>query len=303
MRMRLTSLVPALGLLLGGCVEFEPRLPPIERFYYPTGIVHVDAGGGQGTLYVASSNADRCYDFGAIRAVSLDQLPVPLPPLGAPVPPTGPVQLASLGSEDPSLQRDIQTFANEVAAWPLPSGGFRLFIPTRAEGSLLQVVDATGPAATSLSCVPVPASDVSDCTQNAISLVDVPEGSTEEDFPRAPAPFGVAVSAAGEVFVTHTVDADSPRGSFKNERAYVVRLDAASPTVTPDSFVEVPIGGTQSVAIGQRYAFVTARVGRLGDGPGTRSGDGRAAGPGGSHAAQLPAADPVRIATPRAGSP
>ena len=192
--------------------------------------------------------------------MSLDQLPEPLPPLGAPVSPAGPLQLESLGSQEPSLQREIQTLAGEMAAWPLPTGGHRLFVPTRAEGSLLQVIDATGPAGTSLACVPDDTGGGQvDCTLDALRLADVPAGSEEEDFPRAPAPFGVATSPAGQVFVTHNVDADSPRGSFTQERGYVVRLDAANPALGVQNFVEVPIGGTQSVAIGQRYAFVTAR--------------------------------------------
>lgn len=255
------ALTGALALGLASCAQTTARSTPVDRFYFPTGIGHVDvAGKTEGTLYVASANADRCYDTGALRAVSLDALPVPLPPLGAPVGATGPVVIEDLGSQDPGLQRKIDTFAGQLATWPLPSGGHRVVVPTRAEGGLLQIVDATGPEGTTLTCVPASTGAADDCTQGALSLEVPPEGSESDAIPRAPAPFGVSIADNGQAFITHIASADDPLGSLKNTRGYVVRTDLANPQLKVEDFLQIPAGGTQSVAIGERYAFVTARV-------------------------------------------
>jgi len=261
-RTALGALSGALSLGLVSCAQTVTRPPPADRFYFPTGIAHVDVPGRtEGTLYVASANADRCYETGSIRALSLDALPQPLPPLGAPVPASGPAVIEDLGNPDPQSQRSIETFAGQLATWPLPSGGHRLVIPTRAEGSLLQIVDATGPAGTTLTCVPASADGAApeNCAEDALSLDAVPEGSESSDVPRAPAPIGVAIAPDGQTFITHIEMADDPWGSRTNERGYVVRMNAADPKLVAADFLQIPRGGTQSVAIGQRYAFVSAR--------------------------------------------
>ncbi|HLT29448.1 MAG TPA: hypothetical protein VK013_05365 [Myxococcaceae bacterium] len=256
MRRILVSLLVALPLV--GCVEIIPRPPPSDRFYYPMGLVHVDVPGAEeGMLYVASANGDRCYDNGAIRAVDLDALPGGLPPLGAPVAPTGPVQLESLGADAPELQVQIGTFAGEMAVWARPEGGHRLVVPSRVEGGLLNVVDAAG---ASLTCVP--ASDAEggrDCTPTALALETALEDQGEKDVQRSLGPYGVSIADDGEMFVTHSGYYVVSAGAQRLAATHVVRMNAADPTVTKENYREVLSGGTQSVAIGSRYAFVSAR--------------------------------------------
>src|SRR5690606_26000079 len=72
------------------------------------------------------------------------------------------------------------------------------------------------------------------------------------DYPRAVGPYGVGIANDGDMFVTHT-------GFAGLSAYYVVRMNAAEPSVTEDNFLRIPPGGTQSVAIGSRYAFITSR--------------------------------------------
>jgi hypothetical protein len=71
--MRLVPLTFALALVACGPDNPE-EIPPIERFYFPSGVVHQAVGGDAGVLYVASSDFDRRYDFGAVTAVDLNAL-------------------------------------------------------------------------------------------------------------------------------------------------------------------------------------------------------------------------------------
>src|SRR5207253_3073292 len=108
-----------------------------------------DPAGSAGALYVASDNFDRRFDTGAVTAVELSTV-AGLPPMGAPVGLDGPVQLTELGL-GPHSQLAIQSLAGEVARYALPGGGSRLFIPSRAEGNDLHVINAAGAA---LGCYP-----------------------------------------------------------------------------------------------------------------------------------------------------
>lgn len=257
MRRILISLLAALPLV--GCVEIVPRTPPSDRFYYPMGLAHVDvAGAEEGVLYVASANGDRCYDNGALRAVNLDALPVGLPPLGAPVGPTGPVQLEDLGADSPEGQVQIGTFAGEMAVWPRPDGSHRIVVPSRVEGGLLNVVDATG---TSLTCAPASSADGGrDCTPTALALETAQEELGRPGNQLAQGPYGVAIADDGDMFVTHVGYYLANVGGQQRWVTRVVRMDAANPSVTEESFRDVLSGGTQSVAMGSRYAFVSARL-------------------------------------------
>ena len=253
MRRILISLLAALPLV--GCVEIVSRPPPSDRFYYPMGLAHVDVPGAEeGVLYVASANGDRCFDNGALRAVDLDALPVGLPPLGSPVGATGPVQLEDLGADTPESQVQIGTFAGEMAVWSRPDGGHRIVVPSRVEGGLLNVVDAAG---ASLTCVPASSADGGrNCTPTALALETAQEELGLSADQRSLGPFGVSIADDGDMFVTH-VDYYVVN---RTARTHVVRMQAADPAVTKDSFLEVLSGGTQSVAIGSRYAFVSART-------------------------------------------
>src|SRR5690606_30198615 len=63
----------------------------------------------------------------------------------------------------------------------------------------------------------------------------------------------------GEMFVTHSGYYVVSAGAQRLAATHVVRMNAADPTVTKENYREVLSGGTQSVAIGSRYAFVSAR--------------------------------------------
>jgi DNA-binding beta-propeller fold protein YncE len=223
--------------------------PPSDRFYYPTGLSFVrPAGSTDGFLYVASSNFDRRYDFGSVLAVDLAQ--IGLPALGAPGADLEPVQLTQLPIGDTGVAY-IQSFAGEMEGFPLLNGGTRLFVPSRAEGQLIQAIDAQGPA---LACPN--AQGERNCADTSLSLVANLE--SESGVPRAPQPFGVGISPQGDVYVTHLEAVDSPPTSDRDFRAYLVGLSAQDPQLTNESFVPMPTLAS-SIAVGSRYLFLSGR--------------------------------------------
>ncbi len=280
----------ALALAIAGCDPgAAPNPPPTGAFYFPTGIVHVDVPGStEGVLYVASSNFDKRFDFGAVHAVVLGSVSGDggtLPALGEAV--GGPVRnLPDLGL-DGSSTVFVQSFAGEMEAFPLDDGGYRLFVPSRAEGHRLHVIEA---AAGALSCYFPPAGGGNNCIEGAPSATayekSLPDGSPNETgLPRAPEPYGVGLSpkaacrtgadcggavcapngfcasGPGELFLTHLRSADSPPGTLENRRAYLATMSTELPAFDLTSFVEMGEGAASSVAVGRRYAYVTGRVG------------------------------------------
>jgi DNA-binding beta-propeller fold protein YncE len=252
-------LLPSFALLVAAaCTSTAPRPPPTDRFIYPAGLVHRSVPGStNGVLYVASANFDRCFDDGTLMAVDLDRVGADtsrLPALGSATNST-PLDLAQLNVATESI-RTIPSYAGEMSLWTRPEGQApRLFIPTRSDGNNLYYVDVPEPTRL---CAP---GEGVDCAEGRVSLENVPGGAS--DVPRAPAPFGVAVSDEGEVWVTHLDPADAPARSLEEFRSYVVRLPGDSPSVSTESFVtlstqELPMGGN-SVVLGGRYAFVTGR--------------------------------------------
>jgi hypothetical protein len=226
--------------------------------------------GKEGYLYVASANYDKRFDSGALSVVKLSSVPG-LPAVGA----GGlvPVQLPNLGSD--VAQVLIQSFAGEMAAYltprdaqrnpcfgssgnPSPDCRIRLFVPSRAEGDLLEIVDAVG---STLTCFHGGTSCI-DPTLSVTALETVGDGK-----PRAPEPFGVAVATSGgdDVLVTHLKAADSPPKTNQALETYVVDVSASNPVIAPTSFISLGLviagGGpsTSSVAIGSRYAYLSAR--------------------------------------------
>ncbi|MBM4381479.1 MAG: hypothetical protein FJ086_19595, partial [Deltaproteobacteria bacterium] len=250
-RLQRAAWLTASVLLASACTP--PPLanpPPADRFYWPGGIAHA-AGIGEGTLYVASTNFDKRYDRGLLTAVALDA--VGLPPLG------GSGDLARL--EDLKLGSagvlEIQSFAGELAAWPM-DGGVRLFVPSRAEGNPLQYADAAGAV---LTCPLAAEGRPQDCYTRAPSLIAA--ATSTSGVPRAPAPLGVTVSVDGKVYVTHVQGADSPAGSGQATRAYVVEADAQAPEIRPSllseggSFLELGAGGGHAAVATPRWLYVT----------------------------------------------
>jgi len=257
------------ALVWAGCAaQTEPRPPPTDRFSFPTGIVHRKVPGSpHGALYVASSNFDKCFDTGAVVALDLVTLGLPeMPPPDSPKPEERvevPVLTDLKVAADAAVQ--IQSFAGQMDVWNRSDGTARLFVPSRAENSFLHGIDVQG---NTLKCAQNPITN--DCTLGALSLTtDVAE--KVDDVPRAPAPLGLRVSLntaqQPEVWVTHIEAADSPTGSSKAFRSYLVRVpgDPLGPTLAANDFFPLSgqglaSGAGHATAIGSRYAYVTGRT-------------------------------------------
>jgi hypothetical protein len=269
-----------LALLVAACNEANPRTAPSDRFIYPSGLVHrAVPGSTNGVLYVASANFDRCFDQGTVMAVDLDR--VDLPALGAATN-TDPLKLTQLNLAEGSRVY-IESYAGEMTLWERPDAPPRLFVPARADGDFIHYIDLPEP--TRLACVVAdrdagdntsednpegtdadPNSDLGSgdsCIDGALSLTrDVP--GQQNDLPRAPAPFGVTVSNEGELFVTHVDPADTPARSGIDFQSYLVQLQGSTPSVSSENFrplnaADLPVGGSHSVAVGERYLFVSGR--------------------------------------------
>ncbi|MCA3011467.1 MAG: hypothetical protein INH41_03610 [Myxococcaceae bacterium] len=280
--------------VLAACPPVEVSLPaPLDRFYFPSALAHVDArDGGDGVLLVASANFDKRFATGALVAVNLDALPTPLPPFGS-TPPSA-VQVEALRGPEASPDDDavrIAPFAGQMRVWPLGDGRFRAFVATRSEFQRVHAVDlelgVRGVAR--LSCFG--GDGGRDCGESAPSLTQY-EQTTPTGLPRAPGAFGVALrertcvvnadcgapevayscragrcvtsrggreEPAADVLVTHIAQADSPLGSQTNQRGYLVRLASEDLTLSPERFIELGPGATHAVAVGARWNFVSGR--------------------------------------------
>jgi hypothetical protein len=148
-----------------------------------------------------------------------------------------------------------------MAAFPLPDGGTRLFLPSRAEGDPLQVVDVSG---TQMSCTFNPQDN--NCFDSALGLAFNARMPNDPGVPAAPNPFGIGISKDGvDLYVTHLAQADAPPGTGLNPHAYVVHMSPLSPPVPAsptsngipdDDFIDIGDTGAFSVAVGSRYAFL-----------------------------------------------
>lgn len=245
-----------LALLATACsIEAIERPPPLDRFVHPVSVVHrAVEGSPQGVLYVASANFERCYDQGSVLAVDLSRVATEdgttLPPLGAlgSGSGSGAPQLTNLNVAEGS-QAIIQSFAGDMVLWER-AGAPRLFVTTRSDASLLNVIDLPQPLQPQLT--------------QAVSLENVQGASNGQ--PRAPSPMGLAVTEDGDLWVTHLEAADSPANSRQNFQSYAVRLSAESPQPTAAGFfplapqgLGLALGGAQGVAIGSRYVFIGGR--------------------------------------------
>ncbi|WIG96718.1 hypothetical protein [Myxococcus sp. SDU36] len=256
------------ALLLVSCaVGTESKPPPSTRLVYPSGLAFWRPEAGPSTngyLYVASANFDKCYDSGSVIALDLDAVGVR--PFGTDFSPEEslPNDVTSLGVGAQSYVQ-IQSFAGEMAMWSPPGRPPRLFVPARAEGSLLHAIDV-GDDGLSLSCVQ---GGERDCRVNALSLLDVPGASN--GLPSAPGPLGVSVAGNGEdarVWVTHTELAGPPTTFAEADLAgYVLHLPAANPTrdaLSTSEFVTLGTndrlsGVAHATAIGSRYVYASGR--------------------------------------------
>ncbi len=242
------------------------RPPPKDAFYFPSGILYVDSPSSpQGMLYVASANYDKRYDSGSVIAVPLSGVAGGngLPPIKSPMEPsTSPVKIDDLGAG--VSQVAIESFAGEMDGYRYPdangtpdaSGRVRLFIPTRAEGNLLEIVDVQDG---SLTCL----NGGTNCIDRSFSLTALE--TVADGKPRAPEPVGVGISKDGQVYVTHLKPADSPAKSNRSLETYTVNVAAETPVINASSFISlglIGLGGgpsTSSVAVGSLYAYLSSR--------------------------------------------
>ena len=200
--MRVLKSLFAAAVVVGvsACPAVDVSLPtPLDRFYFPTAIAHLDnpsgPDGGNGLLMVASTDFDKRFAAGSLIAINLDTLSPPLPPFGS-TPSSPVVQLPMIrsaplgpdgGSPDAVL---IAPFAGQMAALPLGADRFRLFVPTRSERQRVHAVDLSVGANGALSLTCFNSTD-RDCGANATSLTTFEQ--TETSVPRAPGAFGVAL--------------------------------------------------------------------------------------------------------------
>lgn len=258
--MRALALTSAL-LLLSACpAAIEPQPPPLDRFVFPTSAVHRAAPGGtEGVLYVASSNFDRTFDSGAISAVSLDALVADgrLPRFPAQ---PGFTEVPDLGLTADN-QVHVASLTGVMDAYETGTG-VRLFVPSRDEGSPLQTVEADAADPARLRCGG--GASGRDCREGALSLVRV-EGATD-GVPRAPAPVAARVIPFGgsaEVWLTHAELVDTPEGSRRDPKSYLLHLSPDARQVTASDFYQVSDlndrGGTHAVARLGRFVVTTGR--------------------------------------------
>jgi hypothetical protein len=252
------------ALLWAGCsTDSDPRPPPTNRFVFPSGIAYLPPAPGneasKGSLYVASSNFDKCFDTGAVFALDLDALG--LPEVGAPVSPDGPLRVEDLKTSSQSTVQ-ISSFAGEMGVWRGEQP--RLFVVARSETNSLHAIDIQGNGH-ALSCAQPGGGSY--CLPG-ISLTGLIPGG-KDDLPRAPAPIGVSVAPSvegnrPEVWVTHAEAADSPARSSTAFQTYVVRVPGDELSLTAESFFPLgtnglSIGGAHATAIGKRYVFISGR--------------------------------------------
>lgn len=227
---------------------------PIDALYYPAGIAVVEgAVAGQRYLVVANSNFDKRYPTGTLSVIPIHALN--LPPIGQGAPPTV-LERTDLQLSAKSVAT-VSSFAGAVAVWPMSNTRRRVFVPARSEGSMLNVVDfdlpTDGSPGASVVC---PAASASTCAATQVSLEA--NETTASGLPRAPAPYGVALTAAGRLFLTHLVAADSPAGTLKDTQTYVATSLADQPKEQL-SFLSLGSGATGGVVAGARYAYVAGR--------------------------------------------
>jgi len=252
---------------VAACVpQGELKPPPNTNFYFPTGVAYDDDSSSpvNGILYVANSNFDRRYTSGSVLAVPLDGVgdaTASLPPIGTARVTGAPMTIPKLGSG--LSQVYIQSFSGEMTQLQM-GDVHRLFVPSRGDVDPLNVINAHGAR---LQCL----GPGDDCTKFSPSLANVPNSSNGK--PRSVEPLGVGVGSfagstlSGKVAVTQLKPADSPLMSGNNPETYLVLADGtATPVVvTADNFVSLGFvvdnngPGTNSVAVGQRFAYASDR--------------------------------------------
>jgi len=262
MRFVLVPAVVCLAVLAATCSGKAKNLPPPERFYFPSGIHHARSSpAGEGVLYVVNANFDRRYDTGTMTAVDLDTVGLPafgsFPDGGSPLP------LTDLMVDGGSMVIQLANFGADMGTTTLPDGTVRMFIPSRAEGQKIMVVDAKG---TSLSCVPTlwadggsrgEPRDPRDCGEVGASLVEYERGPT--GIPRADSPLSATVDRDNVVWIASARHADTPRFSQMMFNDFVVRMPMSEMKVALENFIGLGPGSTHAVVAGQKWVYFSGR--------------------------------------------
>lgn len=294
--MRRTPLltVSTLGVVawVASCAVTEPpTTPPPDRFYFPTGIAHLDlAGTEEGVLVVSNSNLDKHYGVGTLSVLELDKMAERLPVFGASGDGGGVPQRTELPAMATAL---VPSMSGELALYSPSANRWRAVVPTRSEGMWLTLVDLDiADGSVTPSCYSPDGGQGLDCSTTGVSLSPTAFERSPEGVPRAPSPYGVAVKPrmcpascvaaqdcgcecgadlrcrsdgpkgkelAADIYIAHIAQADSPLMSGLNYRGYAVIVDATRPEVSRASFINLDAGATNSVAVGQRWGYFGGR--------------------------------------------
>jgi hypothetical protein len=225
-------LIPGLLLLTGavldGCAVKDPGVPPpSDRLYYPTGVAFVPGGaGGQGTVYVASSNFDLRFHLGTLSAIDVASLGLN-------------TDAGTTAVHDPlghvASQVLIDNFGGPLAVMQVPGTGpaaRRLFVASRAS-NVLEAIDVDG---TTMSCPTNPGD--TNCFTHAVSL-HVDEQHQVRDAYRP-------VVANGRVWVSHLSVMDTPKNSGQDRFSALASVDPL--TLQPPEFVGIGLEASDGLA-------------------------------------------------------
>ncbi len=276
------------------CAPQEVVAPPLDRFFYPSGMAHLQVPGKTaGVLLVANSNGNKRYGAGSVVAVDLDLLS-DLPALGAA--PPGIVEVTNLRLFT-SQQALVGSYLGELHVSSIePGSEWRVYLASRAEFNrvyrLKLTLDGTAPK---LDCIGSGA-DGMNCVETGVSTTPPEFEKSVNGLPRAPQPFAVATQVRrcdvtadcctgftrfspactrtceanvcrssdgtpfSDVWVTHISQADSPQQSGENFRGYLVHLDSDHFTVNYDSFVDLGLGASHSAVTLGDWVYVSGRL-------------------------------------------
>ena len=258
------------------------------------------AGSTNGVLFVVNENINKRYGTASLVGLRLDDVGLPalggdsaavvqLPALG-PVQDIDGVQQTGVRPEQVA---QIGNFGAELGISQVGDGHYRLYVPTHSELNQVFRVDAVigADGVPQLSCVGGDAG--LNCLPTGVTLTPREFQNSTTGLPRAPAPYGVASAPrtcsaeadccndgatscgrtceAGfckgndglpfnDVYFTHLAYADSPLASNLNLNWFLVRMDSDNFGVDLNSYINIGAGGSNSVMVKGKWAYVTGRV-------------------------------------------
>ncbi len=263
--------ISALALLSGCTSEGALKIPPADRFYFPTAVHHQDGVGTGGRLFVASSNFDGRFDFGSVTAINVDDLA--LPEFGAPLlpecvapDPTQPLPatcepkvIPALGTAGAAGSRVLtDSFGSgRFGTLSLPGGQTRLFLPTREERDRVHVLDSDPAGANRVECVGAGETTPEDCTLASGSPSMTYLELKDQGHPRAIQVVNVAVNqTSGAAYVVHRTPAYEPLGTFLDPQSYVAQINGLDPLEESTAYHPIGIHTANAIALGERYGFI-----------------------------------------------